>query len=182
MITYVFTNAEYRPCFNYCRLIGHFGLFKIRKSMVNNLILELNLNYIYPKWLSLKSSYNIIMSFYLRFWTPFVILVFFVFLCFTFFELESLRFNFGIKSWSNPNFKNWLSLKSTYTFLFKALNSFCYSCLFAVFCAYLEEWRRQKHIKKRIQDNHYLFKGGNMRMASDEDYGHVARKHKSLGI
>ena len=104
------------------------------------------------------------------------------FLCFTFFELESLRFNFGIKSWSNPNFKNWLSLKSTYTFLFKALNSFCYSCLFVVFCAYLEEWRRQKHIKKRIQDNHYLFKGGNMRMASDEDYGHVARKNKDLGI
>ena len=33
--------------------------------------------------------------------------------------------------------------------------------------------RRQKHIKKRIQDNHYRFKGGNMRMASDENYGHV---------
>ena len=75
-----------------------------------------------------------------------------------------------------------ISKKSTYTFLFKALNSFCYSCLFVVFCAYLEEWRRQKHIKKRIQDNHYLFKGGNMRMASDEDYGHVGRKNKDLGI
>ena len=147
--------------------------------MLHNLILELNLEQIQISkiWLSLKLCI-ILSNHFLQGLELFLLLLFVCcFLCFPFFELESLWFNFGIKSWSNPNFKNWLSLKSPPILLFKALNSFCYSCLFVVFCAYLEEWRRQKHIKKRIQDNHYLFKGGNMRMASDEDYGHVARKN-----
>ena len=35
--------------------------------------------------------------------------------------------------------------------------------------------RRQKHIKKRIKDNHYLFQRGKyVRASDDETYGHVA--------